>query len=340
MLAAFTKLINAQKVKQFLVKRNLINTEFLAVKELNHIYFPIIKKIKVPKAKIVNTKIKFPARNKTKSVAELLKSKLTKKQIHLIPKSQEVVGKILILEIPEELSKKEKLIAAAYLESNKNIDTVVKKHKTHSGIFRTRSVKILAGKMKKETIHLENGVKVKLHLEKTYFSARLASERLRIAKLIKKPEQILVMFSGAAPYPLVIAKNSPVKSIYGIEINPLAHQYALENVQLNKFTDRIKIFNGDVRKILPKVNKKFDRIVMPLPKTGEDFLDLALKKVKPNGVIHLYSFLDEKEVKSYIKKIKEISARTKKKIRILRKVKCGQFSPSVYRICFDIKKIR
>ena len=145
------------------------------------------------------------------------------------------------------------------------------------------------------------------------------------------------MFSGAAPFPLVIAKNSLAKIVYGVEINPMAHNFAIGNVSLNKFDDKIALFFGDVNKVLPKIKKKFSRVVMPLPKTGELFLPLALKKVKKNGFIHLYAFLDEKDIDKEARKIKEICKQNKKKCRILRKVKCGQFSPGVFRVCFDLK---
>ena len=157
--------------------------------------------------------------------------------------------------------------------------------------------------------------------------------------MVKPGEEVLVMFSGAAPYPLVIAKNSKAKVVYGIEMNPLAHQYALENVFINKLDDRVAIFEGDVRKILPKLRKRFNRIAMPLPKTGEEFLDIALSKVKVGGMIHLYAFLNEKEIDNEAKKVREICKENKHSVRILRKVKCGQFSPSVFRVCFDIKVI-
>jgi len=335
MLAAYTTLKNAQKVKQYLIKKSLINKDYQPIKELDQIYFPIIKKVKIPKAEVIDTKFSFKKRDSALTIEDLLKSKLTKKQLSLIPRSQEIVGSIMILEVPEKLEKKEKLIAEAYLKLNKQIEMVVKKNKMHSGVFRLRKVKILAGKRSKETVHYENGVRIKLHLEKTYFSARLATERLRIAKLVKKGESVLVMFSGAAPYPLVIARNSPAKMINGIEINPLAHQYALQNI--SKFEDKISIFQGDVSYILPKMRMKFDRIVMPLPKTGEEFLDVTLPKVKKNGMIHLYAFLHEDVVKAHAQKVKDICKQLKYSVRIIRKVKCGQFSPGTFRYCFDLK---
>lgn len=337
MLSAQTDLKNAQKVKEFLLKKDLINLDYNIVKEFNFIYFPIKKKAKVANAKIINTKFSFPKKPHEPTIEEFLKTQLTKSELKIIPKSQEVIGTILLLEIPEELQPKEKLIAEAYLQLNKNIQTVVKKADAHTGEFRTRKVQILAGKPTTETIHLENKIKIKLNIEQVYFSARSAHERLRIAQQIKTPEQVLIMFSGVAPYPLVIAKNSPAKIVYGIEMNPVGHVYGLQNVTLNNFHDKIKLYEGDVRTILPTIKQTFDRIVMPLPKTGEEFLDIAFTKSHKNTIIHLYAFLEESEINAYAKHVQDISKQLHHKIKILRKVKCGQFSPSVFRVCLDIK---
>ncbi|MEW5896849.1 MAG: class I SAM-dependent methyltransferase family protein [Nanoarchaeota archaeon] len=336
MLAACTKLRNAEKVKQFLIKKETLDNSYNLVKEMDYIYFPLTKKMKVPDAEVVNTKFSFPKREESISAESILKEELTPKQMELLPKSQEIIGEIMILEIPEQLQKKEKVIAEAYLKANRHVQTVVKKQEMHSGVFRTRKVKILAGKRNKETVHRENGVQMKLHLEKTYFSAKLVGERLRIARQVKEGEEVLVMFSGAAPYPLVIAKNSPAEHVYGIEINPLAHQYAVQNVALNGLNGRISIFLGDVRDMIPKINKKIDRIVMPLPKTGEQFLDTAFIAAKKRSVIHLYSFLNENEISEHAQKIKELCRKLKHDIKVLRKVKCGQFSPGTFRVCFDL----
>ena len=337
MFAAHTELQNAQAVKEFLVKKRVLHPDFLPLKEMGSIYFPITKKVAVSKAKVVQTKMTFPARVKPQSIDDFLKNKLSKEELALVPRSQEIVGRILILEIPTELTSKEKLIAEAYLKVQKNIDTVVRKEGIHGGEFRTRTVRILAGKKSKETVHKENGIELKLHLEKTYFSARSASERLRIARSIKKGEDVLVMFSGAAPYPLVFARNSDARQIYGIELNPLAHSYAHDNIHLNRLEHKITLHNGNVLTILPKLKRKFDRIAMPLPKTGEDFLPLALSRIKPKGTIHLYSFLDENDFPAHIRKIKEVARSVKRPVRVLRSVKCGQFSPGVFRVCFDLK---
>ncbi|MBI3035107.1 class I SAM-dependent methyltransferase family protein [Candidatus Woesearchaeota archaeon] len=267
-----------------------------------------------------------------------LKNKLTPKELKFVPSSFDVVGDILIFsEFPKELAKKEKLVGNAILENYYNIKTILKKTKKYSGKFRTPKLKIIAGEQKNETIHKENNVFVKLDVEKVYFSPRMSSERKRVAELIKPNENVLVMFNGCAPYSLVIAKNTKCREVYGIEINPIANKYALENIKKNKLENKIKLFLGDVRGIMPKINKKFNRILMPLPKGGEDFLDLALKYIKKGGIIHFYDFQHENEIHKAEEKVKAACIKSNKKFKILKIAKCGQYSPRFYRVCADFE---
>lgn len=345
MLAAKTQLRNAEQVKQFLLQRSLIHPQYLLVKEFGYIYFPIIKTTKVPQAQVLNTKFSFPSKAKALLPQDVLSGKLTAKELKFLPHSQEQVGKILILEIPQELEKKERIIAEAYLKTNKQIETVVKKEEIHEGEYRLRKVRVLAGKNTKETVHKESGVLLKLHLEKAYFSARLVGERLRIAKQVKKGEEVLVMFSGAGPYLCILGKHSKAHKVYGIELNPLAHQYALENVKLNSLEWKVVLYQGDVRKIVPelvtsRLKKKFDRIVMPLPKTGELFLDVALKAAKKGTIIHFYTFCRQEEIKREGEKIRQLCKQWKHPVKILRAMTCGQSAPYVFRVCFDMKVLK
>ena len=267
-----------------------------------------------------------------------LKNKLTNKELKFVPSSFDVVGDILIFsEFPKELTKKERIIGNTILENYHHIKTILKKTKKYSGRFRTPKLKVIAGENRKETVCKENDVLLKLDVEKVYFSSRMSSERKRIAELIKPNESVLVMFSGSGVYPLVIAKNTKCKEVYGIEINPVAHKYALENVKKNKLENKTKLFLGDVKKILPKLNKKFDRILMPLPKGGENFLDLALKHIKNKGTVHFYDFLHEDEFDFAVEKIKKACNNLNKKYKILKIVKCGQYSPRFYRVCVDFE---
>mgnify|MGYP001298935729 CR=1 FL=1 len=268
---------------------------------------------------------------------DILKNKLTNKELAMVPSSYDIVGGIIIFsDFPKELSKKEKTIGNEIIKNYNQIKSVYKKTRKYSGEYRTPKLKLLTGENNKETIYTENNTRLKLNVEKVYFSPRLSEERKRISNQVKNNESVLVMFSGCGVYPLTISKNTKVKNIMGIEINPTAHKYALENLKLNK-TKNIELIKGDVKNILPKINKKFDRIIMPLPKGAENFLDLAVSKIKKNGIIHLYSFSEENKYDEITKIIKNKCKKKKKQCKILNIVKCGQFSPRVFRICVDIK---
>ena len=268
---------------------------------------------------------------------DLLRNKLTKKELILLPSSFDFVGGILIFsDFPRELTKKERIIGKEILKNFKQIKSVFKKTKKYSGKFRTPKLKLIAGEKTKETIYKENNVRLKLNVEKVYFSPRLSEERKRIFSQVKNNESILVMFSGCGVYPIVIAKNTKAKEIYGIEINPTAHKYALENLKLNKINNA-ELIKGDVKKVLPKINKKFDRIIMPLPKGAEHFLNLALSKINRDGIINFYDFAEENNYGNIINLINNKSKKQKKKYKILKITKCGQFSPRVYRICVDFR---
>ncbi len=267
---------------------------------------------------------------------DTLTKKLNKKELSLLKTSYDVVGDIAIIEIPEGLEKKEKIIGESIINHHKNIKVVCKKSGIHSGRFRIQKLKIIAGEKRKETIYRENNVQIKLNPEEVYFSVRLSTERKRIANLVKKNENVLVMFSGVAPYPIVIAKNSNASHICGVELNKKAHKYAIENIKLNKIKN-VELFQGDVRKIVPKLYKVFDRIIMPLPKGSENYLDVALKTVRKGTMIHLYIFLQEKDIPQIREKIKEICKINTKTIKIIDIVKCGQYSPFTFRVCFDIR---
>ena len=270
------------------------------------------------------------------TIKDLLKGKLGKKELKFVPTGFEVVGDIAIIEISPEIEKKEKLIAEALMGLNKNVRVVCKKVGSHTGIFRRQKLKILAGERRKTTIYKENNVRIKLHVQDVYFSARLSTERKRVAELVKPNEDVLVMFSGCAPYVVVIAKNTKAKEVYGIEINPIAHKFGLENIKLNKLNN-VKLFLGDVRMVAPALDKKFDRILMPLPIGGENFLDVALSLIKKGGVIHYYDFKDETAFHISEENVKSACKSAGKKCKILLIKKCGQVGKRNYRVCVDFR---
>ncbi len=319
---------DTEKVRRKLFSAGFIDTKYKISSGKKYSYIPVIREVNG--FNVVN-KILIKKNKAGSSLKDLLRNKLNSKEISLIKKAHDAVGDVAIVELDERLLKKKKVIADAFRAIHKNIRSVVRKIGGHGGNYRIQKYEVISGDKNLETLHKENGVIVKLDISKVYFSPRLAGERLRVAKSIKKGENVLVMFSGAGIYCFVIAKHSNANEIYGVEINPAGHGYALESLKLNKFRN-VKFFLGDAKKAVPKLNRKFDRIIMPLPASSLKFLGLALKYIKNNGVIHLYFFSDEPGVKTVINFISG-----KCKCRILKIVRCGQQSPKIYRWCADFR---
>jgi tRNA (guanine37-N1)-methyltransferase len=343
MIGLKTEKKNGQKIKIELLEKNILDTSFLPLHEDKCIIFPVKSNIsdkdlqKIKNTIITQTEFK-ESKKKLGNLKDIIKTKLSEKEMRMLKTAYDTVGDIAILEIDEELRNKEKIIAETVLKLNNQIKVVLRKEGIHEGVFRTQKMKILAGEKRKETTYTENGVKLKLDVEKVYFSPRLSTERKRINLLVKKDEDVLVMFSGCGVYPINISKNTKAKNIIGIEINPDGHKYALENQKINKLKN-ITFYCGDVNDVVPKLNQKFDRILMPLPKSAEDFLDLALSVSKKGTIIHFYDFLHENNFDLAKQKINSACKNRNLSYRILDLVKCGQQSPRVFRICVDFEII-
>jgi tRNA (guanine37-N1)-methyltransferase len=325
---------DAEKIKRELIAKKLLADDFNPLRDQVEkvIYFPVKKRFEIKYSFLEKELSKRPEKVQFRSALEAL---LSKEELEHLNTSMDVIGSIAILEIPRELEKKEHGIADALLISNKNIMTVLKKGK-HGGVFRTQELKYLAGEDTKEALYRENGILLRLDVEKVYFSPRLSNERLRIVRLVKKNEKILVMFSGCAPYVCVLAKNTGAEHVDGIEINPVGHKYAVENLRLNKIRNA-EVFLGDVKEVLPKLGRKYDRILMPLPKSADEYLAVALSAAKKGAVIHFYDFEAESESEKGIEKIRIACDGAGRKFSVLDIVKAGQHGPRAYRYCFDFK---
>ncbi len=276
-------------------------------------------------------------------LAMLLKEELVGEELELVPRSYDVVGSeekaVAIIEIPEELGSKKKLVAEAVMRLNKNVKSVLNKVSGRKGEYRLEDLEVVAGDENTEVVHKEHGYFLKLDPRKVFFSPREARERQRIASQVKTGENVCFFFSGCAPYPIAVCKKQPlVEKVYAIEINPDAHKYAQENVRMNKLAHKIILVNGDVKKISSGLKIKFDRIAMPIAVGGEAFLDSAFKLVKDNGIIHFYSTGKEEDLFTEAEKaVINAALNSRKRIRIENKIKVLPFASRIYKICLGVR---
>jgi tRNA (guanine37-N1)-methyltransferase len=261
-----------------------------------------------------------------------------------------MLGSIALVNFPDGTKLKEKKEFAKHLiESHKNIKTVLEKAEKFSGRLRKQKTKLLAGEDTREILYKENGCTFRFNIDDTYFSPRLANERMELAKLMKKNSEILVMFAGVAPFSIVIAKNSKVKKVYSNEINRKANKYAELNIEKNKVKDKVELINGDIKKVAEKISKggetvrgtlvphKFDTIVMPRPQLKDSFLEQAFKLSKKGTMIYYYDFCKIDEIESKIEMIQNEAKKAKKKIKIIQKKNAGELAPYKIRLRVDFK---
>ncbi len=359
--AITAKLADAKRVIDVLQSDSLLDKEFQFKKTKTTISFPVIAPIAIGETingatckEVADDFFTKTARSLT--LKQALKSILTAEQLEKLKTAYDTVGTIAILEIDNELREKEKEIANALILTNANIKTVLRKDGAHQGQYRTQPMKFLAGVDTRETMHVESGVRMLVDVEQVYFSPRLSTERLRIANLVKAAENskntmdtrenIMVFFSGAAPYCAVIGKKTQAKSIVGIEINPIAHKYAQETIHANKLKN-VHLFCGDVHKVLPllldhkhlaqDIPRTYDRIIMNLPKSAHEYLDDALSISKRGTIIHYYDFLHEDEFDTAIQRIDAACKKHELKYKVLGIYTCGAQGIRTYRICVDVE---
>jgi len=256
--------------------------------------------------------------------------------------SYEIIGNkekaVAIIE-SSNLLKKDKKFASEIVKKIKSVQSVLVKTSKRYGILRKRKYKLLLGNKNTEIIHSEHNSLLKLDPQKVYFSPRELTERQKIAHQARQREKILVLFSGIGPYIIAIKKVQPSTTVYGIELNKYAHQYAKENIKLNKL-ENVVLIHGNVKKEVPRLKLKFDRIIMPLPKTAGKYLSLAFKKIKNNGIINYYTWGKDEDYDSIKAEIKMESEKIKKKIKILNITKVLPYAPKVYKLRVDIKCLK
>ena len=268
---------------------------------------------------------------------DLLRDTLSNDELNYLVQGYDLVGDIAITIIPAELVHRQRLIGEAIMATNKRIQVVAKRAGIHQGEFRTIPLTIIAGQRRKETLHVEYGVRLLVNPELVYFSVRSGSERKRVADQVRPGEDVLVMFSGIAPYPLLINEVSRASSILGIESNPRAHEYALKNLELNKAKESVTLFGGDVSEVVPELDRIYHRVIMPLPTAAVDYLPLALDHLLPGGTIHLYDFQSTDSSHSPPSTVAEVCHSAGRKVVQTNSIACGHTSPGIDRVCFDLQ---
>lgn len=226
----------------------------------------------------------YRTRRKTQCLAAT-----TKTVVHRMPRHTKL-GDVAVL--PESASD----VDAKALELLQLPDVRSVAVKEHNGAAR-----FVAGDPSLNITYKEDGVR--FHLDLARRVSRLSrcqggsGERQRLKNLVKSGERILVLGSGIGITPCYLGALTPCSEVVGLEPEPVAHEFASENITLNRLDGVVRSVVGDPMdaETLQSLGK-FDRVCAFLP-WHRDGVELplstivapAVSVVSPGGTLHAYA---------------------------------------------------
>lgn len=231
----------------------------------------------------------FPVTTKTVE-GEMVEFEVLRQKVDL-PR-HELVGGIAILAEDDPAG------AALILKERPSVHTALIAESGVEGEFRTKRFRVLAGENTTATTHTEYGRFFRIDLEKAYFSARLASERQRIASMMDDNEIVLDMFAGVGPFAIMLATKA--EQVWACDLNPGAVNLLIRNISQNKMSNIVPML-ADASSLPGIFGRRFNRVIMNLPLMAEIFLPSAFALCKSQGMIHLYALESDEEKRDFDK---------------------------------------
>ncbi|MDE1825474.1 MAG: class I SAM-dependent methyltransferase family protein [Candidatus Micrarchaeota archaeon] len=339
MLGLRTNKKNAQRAKQYLDKHALLAKRFKLIGKDSFIYLPIVPSTDGKKAKRLEGLL--AGKLVEKEFEELGNQSGYKKELmrrlgdgyEAATKSYDLIGDMALIDGRGRVAKE---IAKTIMATNKGVLTVISKGGAVRGKYRTRKYRHVLGKKNYIATYKENGAIFKFDIRKTFFSSRLAFDRLRIANLVNGNENVVVMFAGMGPFAIQIAKMHRGATVVGIELNRDACRYMKQNISLNHLQN-VTAECGDVKRVAKKYMGFADRVIMPLPKDSHSFLGCALKVGKRRFMLHYYAFGKREtafgENESIVRRFFSAHGR---RVRIVGRRTVRQYSPKEIEIVLDV----
>ena len=271
---------------------------------------------------------------------ELLQQRLDSTELEKLSSSFDIIGTIAIIKIPESLTSKRKLIADALIEEISPVKSVFCQVSAIEGDYRLRKLELISGENSSITVYKEHGCIFKVDVINTYFSPRLSTERLRIAKLTEPNEVIVNMFGGVGTFSIIISRYNKSAKVYSIDSNPIATDMCRQNIEINKLTGKVIPVLGDAEQEIHKNLKGIaTRVLMPLPEKSRDFVDAAVSSLENGrGMIHYFCHVgaDNKKtaIQSGVKDTSESFSKFNHSVRNVRVVR--EVGPRFYQIVSDV----
>lgn len=248
-----------------------------------------------------------------------------------VPEKWEIIGDIAIVRMDDACVPYKKAIGEIYSRILK-VKTVCADIRGVSGEFRQPSMEVIYGTETESEI-LQNGIRYRFDVTKVMFASGNTDERMRMRRLNCNGETVVDMFAGIGYFTLPLAKYSGARRVFACEKNLESYQFLVRNVRINEVDDIVIPILSDNRDLL---GRHFaDRILMGYVQTTSEFLETALRMIKPNGIIHYHDTFYVNEYKGRIRKIFD-DACGPEGYEILTIHEVKSFAPSVSHYVADI----
>lgn len=227
------------------------------------------------------------------------------------------------------------------MEVHKQTSTVLAKSGAVEGIYRLRDFEVIAGVKKTVTVHRENGCSYYVDIAKAYFSPRLSNEHNRVASQVEEGETVIDLFAGVGSFSILTAKIHEGVRIYAVDVNPDAIALLKKNIAVNRVEARVVPILGEARWIVgEKLMGVADRVIMNLPETAIEYVDVACDGLRAEGgIIHYYEFTKElKPLETANVRLTEAVSRSNRKVkRVLLAKKVREVAPHTWQVVLDAK---
>ena len=251
-------------------------------------------------------------------------------RIQFVPDHYDVIGDVAVVTLPDAVLPYREVIGRCVTEERHSIRSVCMRTAPVEGTHRTAGYTVIYGPGETETVHREYGCNYHLDVKTAFYTPRLASERHRVAEIVREGERVLVPFAGVGPFVIPAAQKSA--QVTAIDINPDACRYLRENVRENGVEDAVTVFEGDAMQLLPSCSGEYDRAIVPTPYGLNTALDEVIPLVRRGGIIHFYTFTVPEEIDLLAAKFRGMGC----VVNAIRR--CGHVAPGVSRWVFDLRR--
>lgn len=299
---------DGERLRRQLVERGLLRTDLAIERDGEWLYLPLI----APPTDLGTSppveerEFADPTEAVARSYKELVD--LSEEIERKLPRSFDVVGDIVLIRLPPELSPHAAAIGRALLEFVPGA-RLVAEDRGVKGTARIRELHVLAGEGPFRTQHRENGLTFTVDLERAYFSPRLAREHADVAGQVGANESILDLCCGVGPFARTIVREAPTAQAVAVDSNRAAIDLLEGDLRTLPERDRILPVCADAADFLRSAGA-FDRAILNLPHDGAAFLPALGSHLRANGTVHYYEVVERDELLTRREEIREALARS------------------------------